>query len=104
MAEPLPFEIKMAALREHFTTRACRDGVDLRVFAGQIGSDAAARTSIDRIAHGLAGAAAVFGMPQVSQAAALLEEAVAAGAADADIIRQSLALSETLARLECQSA
>lgn len=99
MADPLSFEDKMAALRAHFTERACRDGQELRAFATQLGSDDDARVQIDRIAHSLAGAAAIFGMPQVSNRAALLEAALAAGAADDDLISQSLCLANTLAEL-----
>ena len=99
MSEPIPFETKMAALRAHFTKRARHEGVQLRAFADQVGSDSDARNGIDKIAHGLAGAAAIFGMPHVSTAAARLEEAVASGAADADIVRQTLSLAESLTRL-----
>lgn len=104
MTEPVPFEIRMAALRAHFTTRARREGDELKLLAGQIPADEAARAKIVHIAHGLAGAGAIFGMPQVSTQAAELEEAILSGATPDDVADQSLALATTLSSLDCQGS
>lgn len=101
MTEPMPFEIRMAALRDHFTTRARREGEELKQLAGLISADGSARNKIGRIAHGLAGAAAIFGMPLVSSEASELEDAIAAGAAESDIATQSVGLADMLATLGC---
>jgi len=102
MTDPIPFEVRMAALRAHFTSRARREGDELKLLAQQMAADGAARHRIGRIAHGLAGAGAIFGMPQVSSQAAELEEAILAGAASGDVASQSLALASMLATLGCQ--
>lgn len=99
MTEPVAFEIRMAALREHFAVRARSQGAELRVLAGRLEVDARARAEIRRIAHSIAGAAAVFGMPAVSTEAAELEEAIADGAAQSAIASFSVSLADRLARL-----
>tara|TARA_R110002020_G_scaffold114101_8_gene262436 strand:- start:2598 stop:2915 length:318 start_codon:yes stop_codon:yes gene_type:complete len=104
MTEPVPFEVRMAALRAHFTTRARRDGDELKLLAEEIAADDAVRAKIVHIAHGLAGAGAIFGMPQVSTQAAELEEAILGGAETGEVASQSLALASTLSRLGCQGS
>ena len=104
MTEPVPFEIRMAALRQHFTCRAHREGEELALLADKIPDDSAALSRIGSIAHGLAGAGAIFGMPQVSSQAAELEEAILAGAKGCTIASQSLALAEMLAALACRQS
>jgi HPt (histidine-containing phosphotransfer) domain-containing protein len=104
MTEPIPFDVRMAALRAHFTTRARREGDELKQLAAQMTADDEARRRIGHIAHGLAGAGAIFGMPQVSSRAAELEEAILAGAAPGDVASQSLALACMLSKLGCQAS
>jgi HPt (histidine-containing phosphotransfer) domain-containing protein len=89
----------MAALREHFAGRARREGEELRLLAGKISADDSACKKIKKIAHGLVGAAAIFGMPSVSTEAAGLEEAIDHGATAIDIASQSVLLAELLATL-----
>lgn len=89
----------MAALRENFTLRARREGAELRLLAERIGEDDLVRVEIRKIVHGLAGAAAIFGMPTVSSQAADLEEAIVSGAAQDDIALSSLSLADRLASL-----
>ena len=101
MIEPNPFEIRMAALRDHFTTRARREGEELKQLAGTVMADCTARKKIRAIAHGLAGAAAIFGMPCVSSQAADLEQAIADGAPEFEIASQSTILGERLVTLGC---
>ena len=101
MTEPVPFEVRMAALRQHFTCRAYREGEELALLADKLAEDCAARARISTIAHGLAGAGAIFGMPDVSSQAAELEEAILAGATQGAIASQSLALAEVLSTLGC---
>lgn len=101
MSQPIPFEVRMAALRQHFTCRAYREGEELALLADQLAGDGAARTRIGTIAHGLAGAGAIFGMPDVSSQAAELEEAILAGATEGAIAVQSLALAQMLSALDC---
>jgi len=102
MTEPIPFDIRMAALRAHFTTRARREGDELKELATRMDADDEARSRIGHIAHGLAGAGAIFGMPQVSTRAAELEEAILAGAAPCDVASRSLALACMLSKLGFQ--
>lgn len=105
MTEPVPFEITMAALREHFTTRARSEGEELKLLAGTVVVDETALNRIRRIAHSLAGAAAIFGMPAVSTEAADLEEAIVDGAPENDIASQSTLLADRLTNLgSCQPA
>lgn len=102
MTEPTSFEARMAALREHFTTRARREGVELQALAQQMDDDESALIRIGTIAHSLAGAGAIFGLPQVSSSAAALEDAIQSGAAKCAVASQSLALASLLTDLGCQ--
>ena len=102
MTEPTSFDARMAALRAHFTTRARREGLELKQLAQQMGEDDSALIRIGTIAHSLAGAGAIFGLPQVSNSAAALEDAIHAGAAKCAVASQSLALASLLSDLGCQ--
>ena len=72
--------IRLASLRTVFVQRAKGDAALLASCRSSLGEDAASAAvgRIREIAHGLAGAAGLFGFDQISSDAAALEEAVVA--------------------------
>jgi CheY-like chemotaxis protein len=72
--------IRLESLRSVFVQRIKGDAALLASFRSSLGEQAspAIVSQIRKIAHGLAGAAGLFGFDQISNAAAALEDAVAA--------------------------
>jgi CheY-like chemotaxis protein len=72
--------MRLSALREVFMRRVKSDAAALMPWRASLttGADAKTLSQIRRIAHGLAGAAGVFGLSQISDDAAALEDAVMA--------------------------
>jgi DNA-binding NarL/FixJ family response regulator len=77
--------IRLEAMRSLFVRRAKSDAATLAPCRSSLRRDASPATigRIREIAHGLAGAAGLFGHGQVSRDAAALEEAVMGGSAAA---------------------
>jgi CheY-like chemotaxis protein len=98
--------IRLEALRTLFVRRAKDDAATLAACRSALCRDASPATigRICEIAHGLAGAAGLFGYGQVSRdAAALEEEAIMAGRgarADANAEELTQAIDRLLSRLE----
>jgi len=72
--------IKLASLRTGFMRRAKSDAELLAAFRSSLGEDSYSATAsqIRKIAHGLAGAAGLYGFDQISSNAAALEDALVA--------------------------
>lgn len=85
------FDERMAELRARFVIRAAEQRAQLA--AALLASDL---EEVRRLAHGLSGSAGVFGFPELSEGAQALEEAVDAGAEDAEVKRLAGALLERL--------
>jgi two-component system OmpR family response regulator len=95
--------IRLDSLRAVFVRRAKSDAAVLASCRSSLGQDAgpAAASRIKEIAHGLAGAAGLFGFDQISSDAAALEEAVVARlGGDGTSQDLTLALDGLMSRLE----
>jgi two-component system OmpR family response regulator len=97
--------IRLESLRTAFVQRAKSDAVSLASCRLSLGEEAGAAT-VDRIreiAHGLAGAAGMFGFHQISDDAAALEEAVVARLGGNDTPRELIhALDRLMSRMQAQ--
>jgi CheY-like chemotaxis protein len=93
--------IRLETMRTVFVQRVNDDATLLASCRSLLGSDAdpAVLGRIREIAHGLAGAAGLFGFDQISGAAAALEDAIAAGPQGSGI---PAGLAESLDRLMLQ--
>jgi len=97
--------IRLAALRKGFLRRAKNDAAQLAACRSALGKDASAATvgRIREIAHGLAGAAGVFGFDQISNEASALEDAVVARLAGGGTFKElTHAIDSLMSRLEAQ--
>jgi CheY-like chemotaxis protein len=95
--------IRLDALRTVFVQRAKGDAALLASCRSSLGQDAslAVVSQIRKIAHGLAGAAGLFGFEQISSDAAALEEAVVARLAGDDTPKElTQALDRLTSRIE----
>lgn len=101
------FQSKMAALQSKFVARAKTEHSELIELAEKA-VEPAARIRMTTIAHGLAGAAGVFGMGPLSLAAQALEEALLADTPEHEIKLAVEALAASLSisvpSCECSSA
>ena len=98
--------IRLESLRRVFAHRAQSDAATLAECRAELIADAgsAALTRVREIAHGLAGAAGLFGFDQISRNAAALEEAVVsklAGGSGPEELTQ--ALDQLVTQLKAQS-
>jgi two-component system OmpR family response regulator len=97
--------IRLETLRSAFVQRAKSDAASLASCRLSLGEQAGAAT-VDRIreiAHGLAGAAGLFGFHQISDDAAALEEAVVARLGGDDTPRElTHALDRLMSRMQAQ--
>jgi CheY-like chemotaxis protein len=97
--------IRLESLRTAFVRRAKNDAASLASCRLSLGEETGAATvnRIREIAHGLAGAAGLFGFHQISDDAAALEEAVVARLGGDDTPRElTHALDRLMSRMEGQ--
>jgi CheY-like chemotaxis protein len=97
--------IKLASLRTGFMRRAKSDAELLAAFRSSLGEDSYSATAsqIRKIAHGLAGAAGLYGFDQISSNAAALEDALVAtlegGGTSKEVVH---ALDRLMSQMESQ--
>jgi CheY-like chemotaxis protein len=97
--------IRLESFRTAFVRRAKSDAALLASCRSSLGDEARAATvsRIREIAHGLAGAAGLYGFDQISDDAAALEEAVVAGLEGDDLSSElTHALDRLMSRMEGQ--